>query len=57
MRWHCFLAGLPDWAVDTNYQGMAYLLISASRYTTPKVRVLIEHLVGALKPLARPLKT
>ena len=41
---------LPDWAFDTNYQGMAYLLFSASRYTTPKVRALIDHLVGLLKP-------
>ncbi|APW37557.1 transcriptional regulator [Rhodoferax koreense] len=39
---------LPDWAFDTNYQGMAYLLFSASRYTTPKVRALIDHLVAAL---------
>ncbi len=43
---------LPEWAFDTNYQGMAYLLFSASRYTTPKVRALIDHLVGALTPLA-----
>lgn len=48
---------LPDWAFDTNYQGMAYLLFSASRYTTPKVRVLIDHLVDALKPLAGPSPT
>lgn len=47
---------LSEWAFDTNYQGMAYLLFSASRYTTPKVRVLIDHLVGALKPLARQPK-
>ena len=47
---------LSDWAFDSNYQGMAYLLFSASRYTTPKVRVLIDHLVGALKPLARQPK-
>lgn len=39
---------LPEWAFDTNYQGIAYLLFSASRYTTPKVRALIEHLVDAL---------
>lgn len=40
---------LPDWAFDTNYQGIAYLLFSASRYTTPKVRALIDHLVAALR--------
>lgn len=39
---------LPEWAFDTNYQGMAYLLFAASRYTTPKVRALIDHLVAAL---------
>lgn len=43
---------LPEWAFDTNYQGMACLLFSASRYTTPKVRALIDHLVAALKPPA-----
>ncbi len=48
---------LPDWAFDTNYQGMAYLLFLPSRYTTPKVRVLIDHLVSALKPLAPPPTT
>ncbi len=48
---------LPDWAFDTNYQGIAYLLFSPSRYTTPKVRVLIDHLVSALKPLAPPPTT
>ncbi|MET3495770.1 LysR family transcriptional regulator [Variovorax boronicumulans] len=41
---------LPEWALDTNYQGMAYLLFLASRYTTPKVRVLVDHLVAALRP-------
>jgi DNA-binding transcriptional LysR family regulator len=39
---------LPDWSFDTNYQGMAYLLYSGSRYTAPKVRVLIDHLVSVL---------
>jgi DNA-binding transcriptional LysR family regulator len=43
---------LPEWTLDTNYQGMAYLLFSASRYTTPKVRALIDYLVAALKPSA-----
>lgn len=49
---------LPEWTFDTNYQGMAYLLFSASRYTTPKVRVLIDHLVAALNPMTglSPLK-
>lgn len=41
---------LSDWAFDTNYQGMAYLLFQSSRYTTPKVRVLIDHLVNVLRP-------
>ena len=41
---------LPDWSFDTNYQGMAYLLFARSRYTAPKVRVLIDHLVAALRP-------
>lgn len=41
---------LPEWAFDTNYQGMAYLLFPASRHTVPKVRVLIDHLVAALAP-------
>ena len=40
---------LSDWSSDTNYQGIAYLLFSASRYVTPKVRVLIDHLVAALR--------
>lgn len=40
---------LPEWALDTNYQGMAYLLFLASRYTAPKVRVLVDHLVAALR--------
>lgn len=43
---------LPEWTVDTNYQGMAYLLFSGSRYTTPKLRALIDHLVAALNPSA-----
>lgn len=40
---------LPDWTYDNLYQGTAYLLFSASRYTTPKVRALIDHLVAALQ--------
>lgn len=39
---------LPEWAFDTNYQGMAYLLFSASIYTAPKMRALIDHLVARL---------
>lgn len=39
---------LPDWSFDSNYQGMAYLLYPGSRYTAPKVRVLIDHLVSVL---------
>ena len=46
---------LPEWAFDTNYQGMATLLFTASRYTTPKVRALIDHLVAALNPSPEPL--
>jgi DNA-binding transcriptional LysR family regulator len=45
---------LPEWSFDTNYQGMAYLLFTRSRYTAPKVRVLIDHLVVALRPGTRP---
>lgn len=41
---------LPDWSFDTNYQGIAYLLFPSSRYTAPKVRVLIDHLVNVLRP-------
>ena len=41
---------LPEWAFDTNYQGMAYLLFAGTRYTAPKVRVFIDHLVAALAP-------
>ena len=40
---------LPGWVYDNLYQGTAYLLFSASRYTTPKVRALIDHLVAALQ--------
>jgi DNA-binding transcriptional LysR family regulator len=41
---------LPEWAFDTNYQGMACLLFARSRYTAPKIRVLIDHLVAELRP-------
>jgi DNA-binding transcriptional LysR family regulator len=45
---------LPDWSFDTNYQGMAYLLFTKSRYTAPKTRVLIDYLVAALRPDKEP---
>jgi len=45
---------LPDWLFDTNYQGMAYLLYSASRHTAPKVRALVDHLVQAWRPASAP---
>ena len=41
---------LPEGLFDANYQGMAYLLFAASRYTAPKVRILVDHLVAALRP-------
>ncbi len=47
---------LPEWAFDTNYQGMAYLLFAGSRYTAPKVRVLIDHLVAALSQAPQSMK-
>lgn len=37
---------LPDWTFDSHYQGKAQLLFTASRYTAPKVRALIDHLVA-----------
>ncbi|MFT4191183.1 MAG: LysR family transcriptional regulator [Comamonas sp.] len=40
---------LADWTFEADYQGMAYLLFAASRHMPPKVRVLIEHLLQALK--------
>ncbi|WP_234262982.1 LysR family transcriptional regulator [Hydrogenophaga sp. NFH-34] len=45
---------LADWAFDTHYQGTAYLLFAASRYTAPKVRALIDHLVAVLAVPAQP---
>jgi DNA-binding transcriptional LysR family regulator len=41
---------LPDWSFESNYHGTAFLLSATSRYTAPKVRVLIDHLVAALQP-------
>lgn len=41
---------LPEWTMDTNYQGMAYMLYPGSRYKAPKVKVLIDHLVAAWRP-------
>jgi DNA-binding transcriptional LysR family regulator len=40
---------LPEWRVDSHYQGTAYLLFAAARYRAPKVRVLIDHLLAALR--------
>jgi DNA-binding transcriptional LysR family regulator len=40
---------LPEWSLDTHYQGVAYLLFAPSRHTAPRVRVLIEHLLAALR--------
>lgn len=45
---------LPEWAFDTNYQGMAYLLFAGTRCTTPKIRVLIDHVVSELRPKMQP---
>jgi DNA-binding transcriptional LysR family regulator len=42
---------LPDWAFDTNYQGIAHLLFTASRHRATKVRVLIDHLVTHIHAL------
>lgn len=41
---------LPEWVFDARFQGMAYLLFSASRHTAPKVRALIDHLLATLGP-------
>ncbi len=37
---------LADWAFQANYSGHAYLLYPPSRFTVPKFRVLIDHLVA-----------
>lgn len=47
---------LPNWSFDTNYQGMAYLLYASSRYTTLKVRALIDHLVADVRPVQAPAR-
>ncbi len=39
---------LPEWTFDSHYQGKAQLLFTASRYTAPKVRALIDHLVATV---------
>jgi DNA-binding transcriptional LysR family regulator len=39
---------LPDWTFDSHYQGKVQLLFTASRYTAPKVRALIDHLVATV---------
>lgn len=44
---------LPEWTVDTLYQGTAYLLFPAARHMPPKLRALIDHLAAALTPAGR----
>lgn len=44
---------LPEWTVDTLYQGTAYLLFPAARHMPPKLRALIDHLAAALAPAGR----
>nr|WP_034340636.1 LysR family transcriptional regulator [Herbaspirillum sp. B39] len=48
---------LPEWTVDSNYQGVAYLLFPASRHIAPKMRVLIDYLVEALQARATDQET
>lgn len=43
---------LSDWAFVGNYQGDACALFVPSRFTVPKVRMLIDHLVAALPTTA-----
>lgn len=38
------------WTIDNNYQGTAYLLFAPTRFTPPKVRVLVDHLMASLAP-------
>lgn len=40
---------LPEWFFEANYQGTAYMLFAPSRYTVPKVRVLIDHFASCLQ--------
>ncbi|MBW8719973.1 MAG: LysR family transcriptional regulator [Variovorax paradoxus] len=39
---------LADWEFQGNYNGHAYILYPPSRFTVPKCRVLIDHLLDAL---------
>jgi DNA-binding transcriptional LysR family regulator len=39
---------LPDWEFQGNYRGHAWILYPPSRFTVPKCRVLIDHLLDAL---------
>jgi DNA-binding transcriptional LysR family regulator len=39
---------LADWEFQGNYHGHAYILYPPSRFTAPKCRVLIDHLLDAL---------
>jgi DNA-binding transcriptional LysR family regulator len=45
---------LPDWKVQANYQGLAYLLFAPTRHKVPRVRVLIDHLLQALADPGAP---
>lgn len=36
---------LPEWELDANYQGAAYLLFPPTRHMPPKVRALVDFLV------------
>jgi DNA-binding transcriptional LysR family regulator len=39
---------LADWEFQGNYHGHAWILYPPNRFTVPKCRVLIDHLLGAL---------
>ncbi|MFH0133993.1 LysR family transcriptional regulator [Variovorax sp. VaC1] len=39
---------LADWEFQGNYHGHAWILYPPNRFTAPKCRVLIDHLLGAL---------
>jgi DNA-binding transcriptional LysR family regulator len=39
---------LSDWEFQANYHGQAYILYPPSRFTVPKCRVLIDHLIAGL---------
>jgi DNA-binding transcriptional LysR family regulator len=45
---------LPDWEFQGNYHGQAYILYPPNRFTVPKCRVLIDHLLNASATPARP---